>query len=212
MWPPHSGDEFALLDACQGTWEPEPCSMSLTHRGLCKLLAPTRRCVGGVESTYGAVHLPGGGGGDGPLWELAQAAAQGHGGGGFPSDPLAELQRDKCHRITPGQVVFPNKPIISSQNRWETFTVRLFHLLNYSTVSRSFTKTDLLILTKMPPRSLTNLGNAQGRLISWNRSYWRKSPSRLAPNYDTFDSHSRTTGKHVSFVSVKLQTEFHHQV
>lgn len=36
--------------------------MSLTHRGLCKLLAPTRRCVGGVESTYGAVHLPGGGG------------------------------------------------------------------------------------------------------------------------------------------------------
>lgn len=35
--------------------------MSLTHRGLRKLLAPTRRCVGGVESTYGAVHLPGGG-------------------------------------------------------------------------------------------------------------------------------------------------------
>lgn len=115
------------------------------------------------------------------------------------------------HRTTPG--VSQRADHLFPEESGDFYHTVFFLLLNYSRVSRNFTKVDLLILTKMPPRSLTNLGNAQGRLISWNRSYWRKSPSRLAPNYDTFDSHSRTTGKHVSFVSVmKLQTEFHHQV
>lgn len=67
----------------------------------------------------------------------------------------------------------------------------VFRLLNYSRVCRNFSN----FFTKMLPRSRTNLGNVLGRLISWNGTYWRKSPSRLASNYDSFDSHSRTTGK-----------------
>lgn len=56
MWPPHSGDEFACLDAHYGTHEPELCSLSLTP-WVVQAAGPVQRCVGGAGSTYSALHL-----------------------------------------------------------------------------------------------------------------------------------------------------------
>lgn len=104
-------------------------------------------------------------------WELLQAAAQGHGGEGFTSNP-----EQSCKGTTAPHHsrCFPTSRSSLPRRVGRLLPHGFFLLLNYSRVSRNFTKADLLILTKMPPRSLTNLGNAQGRLISWNRSYWRK--------------------------------------
>lgn len=185
--------------------DPRPC-------GLCKLLASVRRCVGGTDGTYGTAQLTRGVGGGGDSHLRVTWCRRQHKDAVVKVSPrtLSGAVKGRRHRVTPG-VSRQARQLFPEQIGGFGHTV-IVRLLNYSRIRRNFTKADLLILTKMPPRSLTNLGNAQGRLISWNKSYWRKSPSRLAPNYDTFDSHSRTTGKHVSFVSVKPQTEFHHRV